>query len=27
MILLLWCNEIFDPNNPDTYMMEVKWKS
>jgi UDP-2-acetamido-2,6-beta-L-arabino-hexul-4-ose reductase len=24
MILLLWCNEIFDPNTPDTYAMEVK---
>ena len=23
MILLLWCNEIFDPNNPDTYFEEV----
>ena len=23
MILLLWCNEIFDKNRPDTYMMEV----
>lgn len=24
MILLLWCNEIFDANKPDTYTMEVK---
>lgn len=24
MILLLWCNEIFDPKNPDTCFMEVK---
>lgn len=24
MILLLWCNEIFDKNKPDTYMMEVQ---
>ncbi len=23
MILLLWCNEIFDKNKPDTYFMEV----
>lgn len=23
MILFLWCNEIFDPKAPDTYMMEV----
>jgi UDP-2-acetamido-2,6-beta-L-arabino-hexul-4-ose reductase len=23
MILLLWCNEIFDPKYPDTYYMEV----
>lgn len=24
MILLIWGNEIFDPNKPDTYAMEVK---
>lgn len=23
MILLLWCNEIFNPNKPDTYFMKV----
>lgn len=23
MILFIWCNEIFDKNNPDTYYMEV----
>lgn len=24
MVLLLWCNEIFDPSTPDTYLMEIK---
>lgn len=24
MILILWCNELFDKSNPDAYMMEVK---
>ena len=24
MILLIWCNELFDQNHPDTYFMEVK---
>lgn len=24
MILLLWCNEIFDQNKPDTYFKEIK---
>lgn len=23
MVLMIWCNEIFDNNNPDTYYMEV----
>ena len=23
MILFIWCNEIFDPDKPDTYFMEV----
>lgn len=23
MIMLLWCNELFDPDRPDTYFMEV----
>lgn len=23
MVLLIWCNEIYDKNNPDTYRMEV----
>ncbi len=23
MVLLLWCNEIFDQNSPDTYLMEI----
>lgn len=24
MILLIWCNELFDKNKPDTYFMEVE---
>lgn len=24
MILIIWCNELFDKENPDTYYMEVK---
>jgi len=24
MILLIWCNELFDKNTPDTYFMEVE---
>lgn len=23
MVTIMWCNEIFDPNNPDTYYLEV----
>ena len=23
LIVLIWCNEIFDPNNPDTYFEKV----
>ena len=23
MVTIMWCNEIFDPNNPDTYFEEV----
>ncbi|MDD2203479.1 MAG: NAD-dependent epimerase/dehydratase family protein [Bacilli bacterium] len=26
MVLLIWCNEIFDKDKPDTYAMEVKKK-
>ncbi|MGE5455583.1 MAG: NAD-dependent epimerase/dehydratase family protein [Ignavibacteriales bacterium] len=24
MILLIWCNELFDPENPDTFYLEIK---
>jgi hypothetical protein len=23
MVTVMWVNEIYDPNNPDTYYMEV----
>ena len=23
MVTIMWVNEIFDPNNPDTYFLEV----